>query len=279
MADAHDQSGEHGKKHAHKRGGHGHGHGGGGHEEGHEGAPEWLISFADMVMLMMGFFVILFALNVNPTGRTPGGMSEETDERGSGQKDEHMLDLVLSIREAFNNPVSPSSTDPKDQRLIKRMLEKAGKADVNDPGVSGQDDRVQSIRPSDYYSFSGSVPFADASSELSGEGARVSAEIAKKIKGLSLIVEVRGHASAAESRRGPEEALRLASERALAVARELARQGVDWWQMRLVIAGDNDRLESLPRDADGDRRNARVDVVVTNEVMPNKTPGGETSRR
>ncbi|MCL4212087.1 MAG: hypothetical protein KJZ68_15650, partial [Phycisphaerales bacterium] len=68
MADAHDQSGEHGKKHAHKRGGHGHGHGGGGHEEGHEGAPEWLISFADMVMLMMGFFVILFALNVNPTG-------------------------------------------------------------------------------------------------------------------------------------------------------------------------------------------------------------------
>lgn len=278
MSDSHDQSGEHGKKHAHKRGGHGHGHGGGGHEEGHEGAPEWLISFADMVMLMMGFFVILFALNVNPTGRSPGGMSEETDERGSGQKDEHMLDLVLSIREAFNNPVSLTSTDPKDQRLIRRLLEKAGKANVNDPGVSGQDDRVQSIRPSDYYAFSGSVPFADGSSELTADGARVAGEIVGKVKGLALIIEVRGHASAAESRRGPEVAMRLASERALTVARELARHGVDWWQMRLVIAGDNDRLESFPRDVEGDRLNARADVVVTNEVMPDKAPRGASGR-
>ena len=42
---------------------------GGGHDEEHEGAPEWLISFADMVMLIMGFFVILFALNMSPPAK------------------------------------------------------------------------------------------------------------------------------------------------------------------------------------------------------------------
>lgn len=77
MADEHDSHGEEGGSHG--GGGHGGGapHGGGAHEE-HEGAPEWLISFADNVALMMGFFVILLAMNMGPKG---GG---EARERGAG---------------------------------------------------------------------------------------------------------------------------------------------------------------------------------------------------
>ena len=53
---------------------------GGGHEEEEEGgAPEWLISFADMDMLLMGFFVILFALNVQPKSGNAGGGGEESE--------------------------------------------------------------------------------------------------------------------------------------------------------------------------------------------------------
>ena len=62
----------------HHGGAHG-GHGGGHEEEEEGGAPEWLISFADMVMLLMGFFVILFALNVQPKGGNPGGGGEESE--------------------------------------------------------------------------------------------------------------------------------------------------------------------------------------------------------
>ena len=50
---------------------------GGGHDDEHEGAPEWLISFADMVMLIMGFFVILFALNMAPPATAGAGGNEE----------------------------------------------------------------------------------------------------------------------------------------------------------------------------------------------------------
>src|ERR1700761_6397949 len=62
-----------GEHKAHKS--HGGGHGGGGHEE-HAGAPEWLISFADNVALLMGFFVILLAMNMGPKNKASGAEGE-----------------------------------------------------------------------------------------------------------------------------------------------------------------------------------------------------------
>src|ERR1051325_10394638 len=99
-------------------GGHGGGgHGGGGHEEHHEGAPEWLISFADNVALMMGFFVILLAMNM--AHKTVGGGGK----RGSGGGADD-IDFVLAIRQAFN-PIDMTSENPTEAPLRKRLRERA----------------------------------------------------------------------------------------------------------------------------------------------------------
>jgi outer membrane protein OmpA-like peptidoglycan-associated protein len=266
----HNKSDEHGKSHGGGHGGGGHGHGGGGHEEGHEGAPEWLISFADMVMLMMGFFVILFALNNKPTGRQPGGAGESAD--GDPPVSAQVLDFAISIREAFHNPVNIHSTNPADQVLIRRILQRAGNSETRDPGVKGHEQDVQSIRPSDYYAYSGVVPFAENSIEIPDNARHVITEMARKVKGMRLIVDVRSHVSAVEAARGHESAMKLSSDRALAVAQALAAQGVDWWQMRLVVNGDNDRAEAFPTSKSADRANARVEVVLTDDVVPDKVP-------
>src|SRR5262245_35934857 len=98
MASAeHSEHTEHGKSggghHGGGGGGHHH-HGGGGHGDGeHEGAPEWLISFADNVMLMMGLFVIMLAMNM--AKETMGGIGGE--EEFGGAPTAEMADFVLPI--------------------------------------------------------------------------------------------------------------------------------------------------------------------------------------
>jgi outer membrane protein OmpA-like peptidoglycan-associated protein len=241
---------------------------GGGHEEGHEGAPEWLISFADNVALMMGFFVVLLAMNM--AKQTAGGIGGSEEMGGSPSVE--MLDFTIGMREAFNNPVSIDSQDPLDQPLVRRLIERAGTSQARDPGLEGSDHDVQSLRPSMHYGLGGSVPFAETSTQPSGSARGAIGELAGKIRGRTQVVEIRGHASSAEAAGGPAAAMRLSFERAVAVADALAAEGIDWWQMRLVICGDHERVAAFPSSAATDSTNARVEVVLTDESVPDRVP-------
>jgi outer membrane protein OmpA-like peptidoglycan-associated protein len=183
-----------------------------------------------------------------------------------------MLDFAIAVREAFNNPVSINSKDPKDAELVKRLIQRAGKSETRDPGIKGHQQDVQAIRPGDYYAVSGSVNFAEGSTELTAAAQPTISEVAKKAKGLRLVVEVRGHASSVEANRGAEQAMRLSAERALVVARALADRGVDWWQMRLMLAADHDRLQAYPQNRAADQANARVEIIITDQVVPDPVP-------
>ena len=261
---------EHDSKKDH--GGHGKGHGGGSHEE-HEGAPEWLISFADNVTLMMGFFVILLAMNLKPassgTGTPTGGDSKEP---GYAQPTPETLDLAIAIREAFHNPVDPNSSNPIDIPLLQRLRERSGESQAERDGQIGREHDVRSIRPSDYYSPAGSVPFEDGSSTLNEASRRALEQISPQIRGHNLVVEVRGHVSAAEAFGRSDRGMRLSYERTAAVAEALVADGVPWGNLRVVACADNDRLVGVAYDAAGHRANQRVELIVTDEVVKEHTP-------
>lgn len=256
--------------------GHGSGHRGshgGGHAEGeHEGAPEWLISFADNVMLQMGFFVILFALNM---ANASGGEGE--GEEGGGAPNSAMLDFAIGMRDAFNNPVDLQSTDPDDQLLIQRILEKKGETSAE--GAKGKNDKVNSIRPGDYEQICGTVNFSFGSVALSEEAVQSVLAIAKKVKGKRLIVEVRGHVSEREAYQRDDRGMELAFGRAHAVAEALAGVEISWRQMRLVAAGDNQRASANPATSGEERANERVEIILTNEVLSDTVPTTGTLQR
>src|SRR5579863_160852 len=76
-----------------------------------EECPEWIFTFADLVMLMMGFFVILWVLkpSANPEKRPDGEVLP--------------IELLAKIREAFDYLPDPTSKDPVDMYMIMKKLE------------------------------------------------------------------------------------------------------------------------------------------------------------
>lgn len=268
MAEHEDQHEGGGHGGGHGGGGHaGHGggpHGGGGHEEGHEGAPEWLISFADNVALMMGFFVILLAMNM--AKQTVGGIGGE-EEYPSSTPEERMMDFAIAVRAAFNNPVTLDSTDPGDAMLVQRLIQREkAKAERADPGIRGTKDRVESIRPGDYYRVGGTVQFETESSNLSPQARKFIEDTAREYEGTKFVIEVRGHASAAEAHAAGDKGMRLSFERALTVAQRLAGEGIDWSHIRVIACGDNDKLKPVAYNPDDHRPNQRVELIITESV-------------
>ena len=179
-----------------------------------------------------------------------------------------MSDFALAMREAFNNPVSIESKDPREATLVKRLKERKAKGETSKPGPDGQKHNVQAVRPSDYVNAAGYVIFADGATTLDDESRRTIASVAEQLRGTRWIVEVRGHVSSVEAMRDKQRAVRLGFDRAYAAADELVRQGVVWEQVRVVSCADNERATPLPTDAAGHRNNQRAEIVVTQETMP-----------
>lgn len=275
-----DHEEHHDDGHAKGKGG---GHGGGGHgphaahEEGEAGAPEWLISFADNVTLMMAFFVILLAMNLKePTTGGVGGKEENPSAGSAGA-----MDLSIAIRQAFNNPVSISSTNPYEQALVRRLRERAAGStgSASQEGPQGEYDSVQALAPTDYYTPSGIVHFAMGSSELSAVGFDEIEQISGEIKDLTYVIEVRGHASPFEVFRNEREGMHLSYERALAVADALATRGIPWDHMRVVACSDGLPLADRARTRVEGEQSQVVEVITTGEpVQPRAgmpSPGSE----
>lgn len=237
------------------------GHSSGSHEE-HEGAPEWLISFADNVTLMMGFFVLMLALTMKMSG---GGPSDQT---GPGKPSTATLDTIISIREGFNNPIDLNSTHPKDQALIRRILQKRRESEAKDDGPPGRQHEVQSLRPSDASGLCGAVSFEDGSSQIPDHSEQSIQDIARYMIGLRMFIEIRGHVSVAEAAELDDRGMKLSYDRAFAVGRALTGHGIIWSQLRLIASAANDRVEPLSYEPEAHQLNQRVEVIATGELLP-----------
>lgn len=246
-------------------------HGSGSHEEAHEGAPEWLISFADNVALMMGFFVILLAMNMSPKGDTAASEGPSDDQQGTPPAQYDAIDLAIALREAFNNPVNAAAPAPHEIELAQRILARQSKGKdnpgVEDPGISGDNEQVQAVREGNFFKEAGVFLFDEQATAPGAADEPILREIAERMKGISQIIEVRGHASAAEAFSSNDSGAALSFARALEVGRELNRLGVEWAQMRLVACGDGDRLKTVAYNAKTQRFNQRVEVTLSEDLM------------
>src|SRR5215210_1923444 len=106
-----------------------------------EECPEWIFTLADLIMCMMGLFVILWVLKPSSA---PGGSPNAIDPKLAG-----------AIREAFGYvPLDINSKDPIDVEILLRKLQQmklngpgdGGKTKLERRGAEGTDPEVTSIR-------------------------------------------------------------------------------------------------------------------------------------
>src|SRR3954447_26812042 len=158
-----------------------------------EECPEWIFTFADLVMLMMGFFVILWVLKPAP-GKSGSGADQAVDEK--------WLETVAKIREAFGRMPDPTSSDPVDIHMLMKKIEglepahkgrgKGGETTTPKQGVRGTDPLVTVVRPGNHVTEGARMLFAPGEAALTPDSTRVLDEIARLVKGHRNVIQVRG---------------------------------------------------------------------------------------
>ncbi len=210
------------------------------------GAFRWLLTYADMITLLLAFFVMLYVISRLDAKRAHA--------------------LTVSLGEAFRRstliaPLSPVSVVPSvaeeppilpvKQRLLAELGEdlRAGRIEV------------EQVRNAVVLRFPDTILFDRGSAELRSSAFPLLARVARVLGAISAAVEVEGHTDTLPiaSPRFPSN-WELSVARATAVVRELvAVEGLS--PLRLAARGLGEYQPRFPNDpVTGEPRNRRVEI-------------------
>ncbi|MDP9173419.1 MAG: OmpA family protein [Planctomycetota bacterium] len=236
-----------------------------------EECPEWIFTFADLVMLMMGFFVILWVLKPNPGKK---GSSESADD--------YLVKVEASIRAGFGYTPDPQSKNPVDMQMIINGMSKVkldgpgngGRSPRDPKGPQGSDPDVTNIRPSHQATEGGKMLFERGSDVLTDEIKRELDEVANVVRGHRNIVMVKGHTSLDDMPENTpaEQLMDLSLRRAKAAADYLTTHGVEPQILRVQGCSTFEPLVHGEYNADSQRLNGRIEVEATATLLDDLAP-------
>lgn len=226
-----------------------------------EECPEWIFTLADLIMCMMGLFVILWVLKPGPN----------PDQRAMA--DSELLKVIGAIREAFGYIPDPTSNDPVDVQLLLKKLEKMkfngpgenGASRMQSNGAEGTDPEVTSIRPGKQATVGTRLLFEKGEGVLTRSTMRALDDIVLQIRGHRNIVLIKGHASLDDFPEGSsaQQKMDLALRRAQAVADYLTSKGVSPDIMRVQGCSTFEPVLQRSYTPDAQALNRRVEVEAT----------------
>lgn len=222
--------------------------------------PEWVVTFGDMMSLLLTFFIMLISLSE---------IKEEEDYQ----------QMVESMTKRFGYESSmqsfaPGQAKPRNSKIAKvanagrarRMQKTMGGDKAEAP--TGENPRVRIVRPGETAETGAVIFFPEGLATLDSDARADLNAVVKSFRGQPQKIEIRGHTS-----RKPLPASsdfqthwELAFTRCWNTFKHLTQQGIDPERIRISQAGffEPMHLEASPI---AQRENPRVEVFMLNEVV------------
>ncbi len=225
-----------------------------------EGAPEWMVTFGDMMSLLLVFFISLVSM--------------------SEMKRERFEQAAQSLRKAFGGFKGGIGTMPIEttdsNTLIQKILDeletaefKDNKGDSDELGIRGKDFRVTNIRDGMKIDVGGKIAFDRFSAEMKPEARELVSKTAQQLRGYNTRILVRGHATREPLPKDSpfKNARELSFARAMAVVRELEASGVRPIRIIPMAVGDAEPFVRQAYTEDRRALNRRVEILVTEDLV------------
>ncbi|MCA9116319.1 MAG: OmpA family protein [Planctomycetaceae bacterium] len=233
------------------------------------GVPEWVVTYGDMMSLLLTFFIMLVSLSE---------VKAESRYRA-------VLDSLQKYIGYQAAPVSPegqnfplNSLNATREVLGSHSKEDPGRGGVRQQSPEGIDLYVSKIREGEAVAVTRPVLFDQFSSEILPQAAEQLREAARVLAGKPNKLEIRAHTGAKPLPAGhPARNLRrLSWLRARAVASFLESAGVLSDRMRLTALG---AIEPLPAAGDGSQpQSDRVEILIS-DLFQEETIGPRENSR
>lgn len=227
--------------------------------------PLWLITFTDIMALMLTFFVLMYSM----------AMPEK----------ERWSEMTAAINKNFNSETAPSFKEGSQMSIVIDKIEVnkaqdlgylesivrkalADNENTRDVLIFAQQDRLVVSMPNDLF-------FDSGASDIQADGKRILFELGGILQRIKNAIEIVGHADPRpiESETGPyTDNWDLSMARAMAVSSVL--NNVGYTKPHTVRAMSSARYNDLPQDMEREKKLAlsrRVDIVILNTDTKQKS--------
>jgi chemotaxis protein MotB len=245
-------------------------------KEGGGGAPDWMVTYGDMMTLLLCFFVLIVSFStIDP-------------------KEKHKYEAAMeSIKEALGMPGNgkvPNDAIPKMsmvqvlERVQRERKKHDNEASTKEEGMQGETTEVTKIRDGMQFTVGGPVSFEPASATLTDQAKQRLETIAELMRGYNNLIQLRGHAASMELAGHPDSSYQtlwqLSHARARAVMDYLTEPpiGLRPDRFRLVAVADREPLAQRAYSSRDKAPNRRVEVVVAEQLTREVKGSGSSSR-
>lgn len=258
--------------------------GGGGHAEEHENSERWMVTYADMLTLLLVLFIVLYAISQVNTSKfselksslasafkngQPSVLSGGSGIVG-GDSDAQQVNPNLPV---FSPTQTSKTVTAQDQQAAQRevdefkQIEAAIKASLHKHGMDGNAEFSIDERGLVVTVVTNELVFSGNSAVLEPEGAVILNAVLPPLRTATNEIQVDGHTNQQNVSTAPyPSGWELSSARASSVVRYLVAHG-PIAASRLSAAGFSDQRPLLPAsDPRSITRNRRVDIVVLSKL-------------